>query len=105
MQPDETKHAAMVETFQAWLDTMAVVPLDPAEPDAQPAGKSLLVTMDFNGPLCGQVALVMPESFAHTLAANFLGTEPNDPETARLHLATSVRSLDRQGATDPPHRK
>jgi chemotaxis protein CheY-P-specific phosphatase CheC len=92
MQPDESKHAAMVETFQESLDTMAFVPLDPAEPDAQPAGKSLLVTMDFNGPLCGQVALVVPESFAHTLAANFLGTEPNDPETD-TKAADSIKEL------------
>lgn len=92
MQPDETKHTAMVETFQESLDMMAFVPLDPPEPDALPAGKSIVVTMNFDGPVSGQVALVVPEHFAHTLAANFLGTEPDDPE-ADVKAADSIKEL------------
>lgn len=92
MQPDPTRHEAMIATFQESLDTMAFVPLDPAEPDALPAGKALLVTMDFKGPVTGQVALVVPEHFAHTLAANFLGTEPDDPE-ADMKAADSIKEL------------
>lgn len=92
MQPDTQKNEAMVTTFQESLDTMAFVPLDPAEPDATPAGKALLVTMDFKGPVAGQVALVVPEHFAHTLAANFLGTMPDDPE-ADAKAADSIKEL------------
>lgn len=92
MQRDETKHTAMIETFQESLDTMAFIPLDPPDADAVPQGEAIIVTMDFSGPSSGQVAVVVPDRFAHALAANFLGTDPSDPE-ADTKAADSIKEL------------
>jgi hypothetical protein len=40
-------------------------------------------SIDFQGPHSGTVAMAADSSFCTTLAANFLGLEPDDPEAIR----------------------
>ena len=81
----ETSYPLVVEALTEALETMAFVSLMPLEaaeapPPAEPV---VLVSIAFTGaPASGTIELMAGESFGAMLAANLLGTGPDDPDAA-----------------------
>jgi chemotaxis protein CheY-P-specific phosphatase CheC len=76
----ETQTHCVVETLIEALDTMAFIASEPiVEPTPCPQ-EPLLVRMSYSGTRSGQVLIIAPRAFGLLLAANVLGTEPDDPE-------------------------
>lgn len=75
---NNTHSAKLVETFSEVLETMAFVWLQPTEEIMVPENL-LLLTMDFQGPIHGELQLFAPQSLGALLAGNMLGTTAEDP--------------------------
>jgi CheY-specific phosphatase CheX len=72
--------AATIETISEVLETMAFVSLQPVD-DAGEAPASLCqLTIDFEGPIRGRLVVMAPEALGTLLAANMLGTAPDDAD-------------------------
>lgn len=81
-----------VETLIESLDTMAFIAGEPVCGDIPCPPDPLHVQMAYGGSQSGRVELIAPRSFARMLAANVLGTDPDDPQ-ARERADDALREL------------
>lgn len=86
--------AKLNQVFIQVLEQTAFMFGDPAEKDElEPETDRFVKTvMTFNGPIQGQLCLIVPENMLPELAANVLGTDPDD-EQAESHARDSLKEL------------
>lgn len=76
----DTCEKVMAEALTEALETMAfMIAAAPEEPMPEPVD-SVLVRMNFTGPLHGTTELAASGEFMQMLAANVMGVDPDDPE-------------------------
>jgi CheY-specific phosphatase CheX len=88
---DDRQREAVLHTVPAILEQQAFLfaePLPAGGFRAQP-GDYLAATLTFEGPVRGGALAAFPESLARELAANLLGSEPDD-EKAGEHAADAL---------------
>lgn len=78
----DLQNTLLVETLMEALETMAFVPLMPAEGETPTPAEARRVHIDFARPEPGSLELIAPAGLGRLLAANILGTGPDDPEAA-----------------------
>jgi hypothetical protein len=72
--------AALPDVVADALDAMAFVAALPAGPPSALPAELVVCDIAFGGPLAGRLEAVLPLDLARVLAANLLGTAPDDPE-------------------------
>lgn len=79
----DTRHEHLYETLINTMDTMAFIASEPAEPGAVECPPlPVKIEMSFKGSQRGTITLVASAQFGRYMAANVIGTTPDDPETA-----------------------
>jgi chemotaxis protein CheY-P-specific phosphatase CheC len=79
----DTQHESLLRTLVDALDTMAFIASEPTDPSAVACPElPVRVTMHFGGPINGTVELVTAAFFGRYVAANVIGSTPDDPEAA-----------------------
>ena len=77
---DKIKTDVLVETFSQALETMAFMMAMPPEDELPVPDKSVLVHMDFTGPISGRAEILAGMELIEMVAANIMGLEPDDPD-------------------------
>ena len=77
----EIQNGSLVESVSEALETMAFMIVEPPEGKLPTPAEGVKVDMDFMGPHGGTVELMAGFELIGTMAANFMGIEPDDPET------------------------
>lgn len=88
---DDKQRAAVLGTVPAILEQQAFLFADPLPHGGfkAPGGEYLAATLVFEGPARGGALAAFPESLARELAANLLGSEPEE-EKAAEHAADAL---------------
>jgi hypothetical protein len=88
---DERQREAVLATVPAILERQAYLFAEPLPAGAfrAPAGEYLAATLVFDGPVRGGALAAFPEALARELAANLLGSEPDDERSAE-HAADAL---------------
>jgi len=81
--PAELTPDRLAELAAGTLEEAAFVFTERADPPPPFPGSVLEARLQYDGPSRGEIALRATPEFAAGLAANLLGSEPGDPETAR----------------------
>ncbi len=78
----DTRHPELLDTLASTLDTMAFAAVMRAQDPSstRPPRRPHRLSIHFTSPLRGHLELVAPEFLGVLLAANMLGTDPQDPE-------------------------
>ncbi len=83
----EEQKVVLNRVFTDVLEQMAFMFCDEGSPDdfAGHAEEILLAQMGFEGAMTGSLSLAVPQAMCPDLAANLLGTEPEDAEEPRIY--------------------
>ncbi|MCH9022166.1 MAG: chemotaxis protein CheX [Planctomycetes bacterium] len=76
----EIQNESLTESVCEALETMAFMIVEPPEEDLPTPTEGVKAKMDFMGPHGGTVELMAGFELIETMAANFMGIEPGDPE-------------------------
>ena len=76
----ETSEQILIEALTEALETMAFMMVMPPEDELPTPTQSIKATMDFIGPVRGNVELVASLEFTQAMAANVLGIDSEDSE-------------------------
>lgn len=103
--PDPEK---LLECVAEALDTMAFIAVEPLEDNTQ-AADDLLVTLQFDGALAGELQLTAPRALGALIAQNLLAVGPDAPdavekaEDALRELTNITTGLLLRQVCDPDH--
>ena len=74
------------------LEIMAFIAIEPAT--EQPGADALQISLDFAGPVNGQLTVRAPAALGIVIAANLAATEPHaEPDRVALHAVVPIHAL------------
>ena len=76
----DTYTQTLIESVAETLETMAFIMAMPAEEDLEAPCATVQVSMSFEGPVNGTIAIMGGNELVELIAANFLGLEPEDKD-------------------------
>jgi chemotaxis protein CheY-P-specific phosphatase CheC len=76
----QQKAPTLLTIFSEVLADLAFMFTDDVDPEPTPGEQWLEVSISYDGEATGTLYFRCPRSFSQTLAANLLGTDPNDDE-------------------------
>jgi hypothetical protein len=85
----DTYTQTLIESVAETLETMAFIMAMPVEKDLEAPCVTVQVSMSFEGPVNGTIAIMGGNELVELIAANFLGLEPEDKD---VHEKKSMRS-------------
>lgn len=89
----DTKHDSLLQTMVDALDTMAFIASEPTDPASVECPElPVRVVMSYSGSGTGTIELVAGAGFARYMAANIIGTTPDDPESA-MRAPDAIKEL------------
>ncbi len=77
---DKIQTDVLAETFSQALEMMAFMMAMPPEEELPIPDKSVLVHMDFTGPISGRTEILAGVELIEMISVNIMGLEPGDPE-------------------------